>query len=135
MDSIECHSGTCCSYLNGRDVRHLLGERQYLSQLVDEMEKVMALAEAEIEKLRRENEELRGEKEALRYDLKQILGKIFKPQVKPHEDVNRPKHGAPCGDCFAALGTATAADGPKSPRLNRGSLTSIPINATGVAVR
>jgi FtsZ-binding cell division protein ZapB len=97
VGNTECHYGTCCPYINGRDVRHLLDERQYLSQRVDEMEKVMALAQAEIEKLRRENEELKEEKEALRYDLKQMLGKIFKPQVKPCHDANQAKRGAPCG--------------------------------------
>src|SRR5512136_2138790 len=61
------------------------------------MERVMALAGAEIEKLRRENDELKEERETLRYDLKQMLGKIFKPQVKPHHDTEHPKRGAPCG--------------------------------------
>jgi FtsZ-binding cell division protein ZapB len=97
INRIECHHGTHCPYLNGRDVRRLLGERDYLSQRLDEMEKVMALAEAEIEKLRQENEKLKEEKETLRYDLKQMLGKIFKPQIKPKPDVNRPKRGAPRG--------------------------------------
>ncbi|MGB9553095.1 MAG: IS66 family transposase, partial [bacterium] len=57
----------------------------------------MAVAEAEIEKLRRENEELKEEREALRYELKQMLGKIFKPQVKPRHDANRANRGAPYG--------------------------------------
>ncbi|MDP2720208.1 MAG: IS66 family transposase [Dehalococcoidia bacterium] len=61
------------------------------------MEKVMALAQAEIEKLRQENQNIKEEKETLSYQLKQMLGKIFKPQVKPDHDVNRPKRGAPCG--------------------------------------
>jgi hypothetical protein len=61
------------------------------------METLMTVAEAEIEKLRRENRELKEEREALRYDLKRMLGKIFKPQVKPRQDANRPKRGAPCG--------------------------------------
>jgi hypothetical protein len=26
-----------------------------------------------------------------------MLGKIFKPRVKPDPEVNRPKRGAPCG--------------------------------------
>jgi hypothetical protein len=26
-----------------------------------------------------------------------MLGKIFKPQVKPHDEANHPKRGAPCG--------------------------------------
>ena len=57
----------------------------------------MALAQAEIEKLRQENQKLKEEKEKLGYQLKQILDKIFKPQVKPEPEVNRPKRGAPCG--------------------------------------
>jgi len=61
------------------------------------MERVMALAQAEIEKLRQENEKLKAEREALHYDLKQMLSKIFKPQAKPRQDANRPKRGAPCG--------------------------------------
>ena len=50
---MECHHGTyCLSYLNGGDIWHLIGERDYLNQRIDEMEKVMALAQAEIETLR-----------------------------------------------------------------------------------
>ncbi len=93
----SCHYGTHCPYINGGDIRHLIGERNYLSHRLDEMEKVMALAQAEIEKLRRENDELKGEKEALRHELKQMLGKIFKPQVKPRHDADRPKRGVSCG--------------------------------------
>jgi len=93
----RCHYGTRCPYISGGDIRRLIGERNYLSQRLDEMESLMGVVEAEIEKLRRENEELKAEKEALRYDLKQMLGKIFKPQVKPHHDANQPKRGAPCG--------------------------------------
>lgn len=40
---MECHHGTYCPYLNGEDVLRLLSERDYLSQQLDEMEKVMAL--------------------------------------------------------------------------------------------
>jgi hypothetical protein len=95
--SMECCYGSRCPYVNGGDVSRLLVERDYLNQRIDEMERVMVLAEAEIEKLRQENEKLKEERETLRYDLKQMLGKIFKPQVKPEPDVNRPKRGAPCG--------------------------------------
>jgi len=94
---MECRGGHHCPYLKGGDVWRLIAERRYLTQRLDEMERVMAVAEAEIEKLRRENDELKEEKEALRHELKQMLGKIFKPQVKPHHDANRPKRGAPCG--------------------------------------
>jgi len=61
------------------------------------MERLMAVAEAKVENLRRENQKLKEEREALRYELKQMLGKIFKPQVKPRQDANHPKRGAPCG--------------------------------------
>jgi hypothetical protein len=61
------------------------------------MERVMALAETKMEKLRQENGELKEEKEALYHQLKQILDKIFKPRVKPHRDADRPKRGAPLG--------------------------------------
>jgi len=71
---MECHHGTRCPYLNGGDVSRLLVERDYLSQRIDEMEKVMAMAQAEIEKLRRENEELKEENKSLRHQLKQMLG-------------------------------------------------------------
>jgi len=93
----RCHYGTRCPCINGGDIRRLIGERNYLSRRLDEMESLMGVAEAEIEKLRRENEELKEEKEALSYGLKQMLGKIFKPQVKPRHDADRPKRGAPCG--------------------------------------
>jgi len=96
-NSIKCHYGTRCPYVNGGDASRLLVEWDYLRQRLDEMEKVMALAQAEIEKLHQENEKLKEERETLRYDLKQMLGKIFKPQVKPEPDVNRAKRGAPCG--------------------------------------
>jgi len=96
-NSLACCSGTHCPYLNGRDVSRLLAEWDYLRQRVDEMERVMVLAQAEIEKLRQENEKLKAEREALHYDLKQMLSKIFKPQAKPRQDANRPKRGAPCG--------------------------------------
>ena len=93
----ECHYGTRCPYIKGGDIRRLVAERNYFSQRLDEMEKLMGMAQAEIEKLRREKAELKEEKEALHYDLKQMLGKIFKPKVKPHPDADRPKRGAPCG--------------------------------------
>jgi len=94
---MECRHGTHCPYLNGEDVLRLIGERDYLRQRIDEMEKVMALAQAEIEKLRQENQRLKEEREKLGYQLKQMLGKIFKPGVKSEPEVNRPKRGAPCG--------------------------------------
>jgi len=93
-----CLGGHYCPYLKGGDVWCLIAERRCLSQRINEMERVMALAEAEIEKLRQENEKLKEEREALRYELNQMLGKIFKPQVKPrHDATNQPKRGAPCG--------------------------------------
>ena len=97
INRVECHHSTYCLYVNGRDVLRLLGERDYLSQRIDEMEKVMAQTQAETEKLRQENQRLKEEKEKLGYQLKQMLGKIFKPGVKPDHDVSRPKRGAPCG--------------------------------------
>jgi FtsZ-binding cell division protein ZapB len=93
----RCHYGTHCPYLNGGDIQCLIGERDYLSQRVDEMERVMRVARSEIEKLRQENAELKEEKEALRHDLKRMVGKIFKPQVKPNHDANQAKRGAPRG--------------------------------------
>ena len=77
INRVECHHGTRCPYLNGGDVSRLLVERDYLSQRIDEMEKVMALAQAEIADLRRENQNLKEEKEKLGYQLKQMLGKIL----------------------------------------------------------
>jgi len=94
---MECRRGTDCPYVNGGDIWRLIAERQYLSQRLDEMEKVMAAAEAEIEKVRRENEELKEENKTLRHELKEMMGKIFKPQVKPRHDADHPKRGAPCG--------------------------------------
>jgi hypothetical protein len=97
INKTEYHRISRCPYLNDVDICPIIAERDYLSQRLDEMERLMAVAEAEIVKLRRKNEELKGERETLRYDLKQMLGKIFKPQVKPRHEANHPKHGAPCG--------------------------------------
>jgi len=94
---MACCYGTRCPYINGGDIRRLIAERNYLSQRLDETERLMGVAEAEIEGLRQENAELKEEKEALHYDLKQMLSKIFKPKVKPHHDADHPKRGAPCG--------------------------------------
>ena len=94
---MECRWGTHCPYLNGSDIHRLIGERNYLSQRLDEMERLMVVAEVEIEKLRRENEDVKEESKSLRHQLKQMLGKIFKPQVKLPHDANHPKCGAPCG--------------------------------------
>ncbi len=58
---MECHHGTYCPYLNGEDVLRLLSERDYLSQQLDKMEKVMGMAQAEMEKLRQENQDLKLE--------------------------------------------------------------------------
>jgi FtsZ-binding cell division protein ZapB len=83
--------------VNGGDIRSLIAERDYLKQRVDEMEGVMGQAQTEIEKLRQENHQLKEENKSLGHQLKQMLGKIFKPQVKPVPDVNRPQRGAPRG--------------------------------------
>ena len=77
INRVECHHGTRCPYLNGGDVSRLLRERDYLSQRINEMERVMGMAQAEMEKLRQENQNLREERETLRYQLKQMLGKIL----------------------------------------------------------
>ena len=50
-----------------------------------------------MERLSQEKQRFKEEKETLRYELKQMLGKIFKSQVKPDPNVNRPKRSAPCG--------------------------------------
>ena len=97
INSMECYHGTYYHYLNGEDVLRLLRERDYLSQWLDEMERVMALARAEMEKLRQENQKVKEEKETLHYQLKQMLGKICKPQIKPDPNVNRPRRAAPHG--------------------------------------
>ena len=94
---MECHRGIHCPYVNGGNIQHLIAERDYLSQRLDEMERIMALARAEIEKLRQENHQLKEENKSLGHQLKQVLGKIFKPRVKPHHDGDQPKRGAPAG--------------------------------------
>ena len=94
---MECRWGTDCPYVNGGDIRRLIAERDYLSQRLDEMEGLMAAGEATIDELCRENEELKEGNKTLRHQLKQMLGKIFKAQVKPPHDADRPKRGAPCG--------------------------------------
>jgi hypothetical protein len=103
-DGMECHYGSRCPYINGGDIRRLIAERNYLSQRLDEIDRVMAAAEAEIGKLRQENQKLTEENKrlteenkSLGYQSKQMLGKIFKPQVKPAPDVNRPRRGASRG--------------------------------------
>ena len=123
---MECHHGTRCPYLNGGDVSRLLRERDYLSQQLDEMEKVMGMAQAEMERLRQENQDLKEEKETLHYQLKQILGKIFKARIKADPEVNCPKRGAPHGH------RATVAD---SRKRFRNLLISILINVITVVVR
>jgi len=94
---MECRQGNDCPYVNGGDIRRLIAERDYLSQRVDEMEGLLAAAEAEIEKVRQENHQLKEENKSLGHQLKQVLGKIFKPRVKPHHDGDQPKRGAPAG--------------------------------------
>jgi hypothetical protein len=94
---VECHHGTRCPYVSGGDVWRLIGERDYLSQWIDEMGKVMAMSQVEIAKLRQEPQNLKEEREKLGYQLKQMLGKIFKPRIETSPEVNRPKRGAPCG--------------------------------------
>ena len=86
--AVECHRGRKCPDVNGGDIWRLIAERDYLSQRFDEMESLMALARAEIEKLRQEKEELKEENKSLRHQLKQMRGKIFKPRVKPGHDGN-----------------------------------------------
>ncbi len=80
---MECHGGHHCPYLKGGDVWRLIAERRYLSQRLDEMQGVMTAAQAKIENLRQENQKLTEANKNLGYQLKQMLGKIFKPQVKP----------------------------------------------------
>jgi len=71
------------------------------------MEKVMALAQAEIEKLRQENQNLKEESQTLRYELKQVLGKIFKPRIKPNlEPTGRSR-------VSTSLGEASSLDSPR----------------------
>jgi FtsZ-binding cell division protein ZapB len=83
--------------VDGGNIWRLIGERDYLRQRVDEMEVVMGLAQTEIEKLRQENHQLKEQNKTLGHQLKQVLGKIFKPRVKPHHDGDQPKRGAPGG--------------------------------------
>ena len=97
MVGVQCHRGRKCPYVNGGDIWRLIDERDYLSQRVDEMEEVLALAHTEIEMLRQENHQLKEEIKRLGHELKQVLGKIFKPRVKPHHDGAQPKRGAPAG--------------------------------------
>lgn len=94
---MECRWGTDCPYVNGGDIRRLIAERDYLSQRLDEMEKVMAAAEAKIEEVQQENHQLKEQNKNLDHRLKQVLGKIFKPRVKPYHDGDQPKRGAPAG--------------------------------------
>jgi len=94
---MECWQSNDCPYVNGGDVWRLITERDYLSQRVDEMEGVLGQAQTEIEKLQQENHQLKEENKSLGHQLKQVLGKIFKPRVKPHHDGDQPKRGAPAG--------------------------------------
>ncbi len=101
---VDCHGGRNCHYVGGGDVHRLIDERDYFKERVDEMEAVMGLAKAEIEKLRQEKEEitqqkgkLEEENKSLNHRLKEMTRKIFKPRVKRHPDGDRPKRGAPVG--------------------------------------
>jgi len=91
---MECCYGSRCPYLGDGDIRRLIAERGYLSRRVEEMERVMALAEAEIARLRQENQDLHRQKEKLGQELKEWRGKVFKPQRPPTGGHPR---GAPCG--------------------------------------
>jgi predicted nuclease with TOPRIM domain len=66
---MECRHGTHCPYQNGKEVLRLIGERDYLRQRIDEMKKVVALVQVEIEKLRQENQRLKEERGKLGYQL------------------------------------------------------------------
>ncbi|MFP3976250.1 MAG: hypothetical protein ACLFVK_08535, partial [Dehalococcoidia bacterium] len=94
---VDCHGGRRCPYVDGGDIWHLRAERDHLSQRLEEMERVMEMGQAEIEKLRQEKEDLQEKNKSLNHQLKQVLGKIFKPRVKPRHDGEQPKRGAPSG--------------------------------------
>lgn len=86
----ECHNGHRCPYIAGIDVFSLQKDWEYLKAQVLDLETRLAQQE-------KENQNLVQEKEALQYQLKQALAKIFKPRVKPKSIADQPKRGAPVG--------------------------------------
>jgi len=86
----ECHNGHRCPYIAGIDVFSLQKDWEYLRARVLDLE-------TKLSRLEKEYQNLAQEKEALQYQLKQALAKIFKPRVKAKPKEDQPRRGAPIG--------------------------------------
>ena len=68
-----------CPYLNHRSTDEVIDERNYLSKRVEEMEKIMKLAEEKIKILTFRLQEIETEKKHLQEELNQAIRRPFKP--------------------------------------------------------
>lgn len=85
----ECAEGKSCPYLGGLEVYSLQKDWEYLKTRVLDLEMKLA-------RLEKENQGLRQEKEALQYELKQALEKIFKSPLRHRPLENRPQPRCTC---------------------------------------
>jgi len=94
----ECILKDNCPYLGFRSASEVITERDYLSRKVEEMERIMRIAEVEIKNLREKIKSLEEEKESIQQELNQSIRKPFKPNLKKDEaEKTSKKRGAPVG--------------------------------------
>lgn len=94
----SCAFRECCPHLDFQAAAKVLAERDYLSQRVAALARVMKLAEDKILTLATEVKQLKEEKAQLLQELNQVCRRPFKPNKKT-ESVSIPsiKRGAPYG--------------------------------------
>jgi len=94
-----CAFRECCPHLDFQAAAKVLAERDYLSQRVEAMARVMKLAEDKILTLEAEVKQLKGEKAQLLQELNQVCRRPFKPNKKTAKVSSAPpiKRGAPYG--------------------------------------
>lgn len=94
-----CAFRECCPHLNFQAAVKVLAERDYLSQRVSAMERVMKLAEDKILTLETEVKQLKEEKARLLQELSEVCRRPFKANKKTVEVSSTPpiKRGAPYG--------------------------------------
>lgn len=92
---VACPYKEACPHLNFEPAARVLAQRDYLSQRVDEMGRIMDLAREKIEKLQEEKEALKKEMDSVKQESREANSNIFKPGVKKEE--NKKKRGSPFG--------------------------------------